>query len=33
MNLQKITETVQNAKYFSGVIQIVEKGEIKLNGY
>ena len=31
MDLQKITEVVKNAKYFSGIIQIVEKGEIKLN--
>ena len=31
MNLQQISETVRNADYFSGVIQIVEKDEIMLN--
>ena len=31
MNLQKINDVVKKAKYFSGVIQILEKGEVKLN--
>lgn len=31
MDLQKVTDVVKNAAYFSGVIQIVKQGKIQLN--